>query len=104
MSHRVHGQDGGAQDPRGRKGAEDRNYGGKSQRRHNQIRNSKVSSLSDYKANKKKAFNGITPELEGFRRPNGAQIEADLCVSDMGGLVIGFDYSVVHKRRSRGLY
>ena len=34
----------------------------------------------------------ITPELEGFRRPNWAQIEADHCVSDMGGLVFGFDY------------
>ena len=31
----------------------------------------------------------ITPELEGFRRPNWAQIEADLCVSDIGRLVFG---------------
>ena len=30
----------------------------------------------------------ITPELEGFRRPNWAQIKADLCVSNMGGLVL----------------
>ena len=29
----------------------------------------------------------IPPELEGFRRPNWAQIKADLCVSDMGGLI-----------------
>ena len=27
----------------------------------------------------------ITPEVEGIRRPSWAQIEADLCVSDMGG-------------------
>ena len=46
----------------------------------------------------------ITPELEGFRGPNWAQIKADLCVSNMGGLVFGFDYWVAQKRRSRGLY
>ena len=40
------------------------------------------------KANKKKnGYTIITPAPEGFRRPNWAQIEADLCVSDMGGLV-----------------
>ena len=32
----------------------------------------------------------ITSELEGFRRPNWAQIKADLCVNNMGGLVFGF--------------
>ena len=42
----------------------------------------------------------ITPELEGFRRPNWAQIKAD----NMGGLVFGFDYRMAQKRRSRGLY
>ena len=44
------------------------------------------------------------PELEGFRRPNLTQIEADLCVSDMGKLVFGFDYRMAQKRRSHGLY
>ena len=39
----------------------------------------------------------ITPELEGFKRPNWAQIEADLCVSDMGGLVFRFDHRVAQK-------
>ena len=46
----------------------------------------------------------ITPELEGFRRPNWAQIKADLCVSNVSELVFGFDYWVAHKRRSRGLF
>ena len=27
----------------------------------------------------------ITPELEGFKRPNWAQIKAELCVHDLGG-------------------
>ena len=36
--------------------------------------------------------------------PNQAQIEADLCVSNMGGLFFGFDYRVAQKRRGRGLY
>ena len=40
----------------------------------------------------------------GLRRPNWAQIEAELCVSDLGGLFFGFDYRVAQKRRSRGLY
>ena len=31
----------------------------------------------------------ITPELEGFRRPNWAQIEADLCVSNVGRYLWG---------------
>ena len=53
---------------------------------------------------RKNACTIITPELEGFGRPNWAQIEADLCVSNMGGLVFLFDYRVTQKRRSRGLY
>ena len=32
----------------------------------------------------------ITPELEGFRRPNWAQNEADLCVSNVGRYLWGF--------------
>ena len=39
-------------------------------------------SFSYHKANK----NRITPKLEGVGRPNWAQIEAELCVSDLGGL------------------
>ena len=31
----------------------------------------------------------IRPELEGFRRPNWAQIEADLCVSNVGRYLWG---------------
>ena len=35
-------------------------------------------------------------EVEGFRRPKLAQIEAELCGSDMGGLIF-----VILYRRSR---
>ena len=35
---------------------------------------------------RKKLCHSITHELEGFRRSNWAQIEAELCVSDLGGL------------------
>ena len=47
---------------------------------------------------RKKLCHSITPELEGFRRPNCAQIEAELCASDLGGLYFGFDYQVAQKR------
>ena len=53
---------------------------------------------------RKKVCHSITPELEGFRRPNWAQIVAEVCVSDLGGLFFGFDYWVAQTRRSRGLY
>ena len=53
---------------------------------------------------RKKVCHSITPNREGFRRPNWAQIEAELYVSDLGGLFFGFDYRVAHKRRSRGLH
>ena len=56
------------------------------------------------KANKKTVCHRIMPQLEGFRRPHWAQIEAELCVSDQGGLIFGFDYRVAQKRRSSGLY
>ena len=39
----------------------------------------------------------ITPEPEGFRKPNGAQIKADICMSNMGGLVFGFNHRVAQK-------
>ena len=57
---------------------------------------------SYYKANKKKKLcHRITPKLESFKRPNGAQIEAELGVSALGGLFFGFVYRVAQKRRSR---
>ena len=64
-----------------------------------------VGYTSIHKANnKKKLCHCITPEPEGFRRPNWAQIEAKLCVSDLDGLGSGFDYRVAQKRCSRGLH
>ena len=47
-------------------------------------------SLS-YSTIKQRRRNSIMPEIVGFRRHNWAQIEAALCVSDMGGC-FGFDY------------
>ena len=54
---------------------------------------------SYWKANKKKLCHSITPELQGFRRPNWAQIEAELCVSDLGVFFL-FDYRSTGWQRS----
>ena len=51
-------------------------------------------AITIYKANKKKLCHRITPKIEGFKRPNWAQTEAELCVSDLGGLFFGFDFQV----------
>ena len=56
-----------------------------------------VQSVLLKQIRKKNVCTIITPELEGFRRPNWAQIKADLCVSNMGGLVFGFDYWVAQR-------
>ena len=54
---------------------------------------SSVQYICITKANKKKTgCTIITPELKGFRGPNWAKIEADLCVSNMGGLAFLFHY------------
>ena len=47
----------------------------------------KSANITIYEANKK-SF--VTPELEGFRRPNWAQIEPELRGSDMDGLFLLF--------------
>ena len=45
-----------------------------------------VGYTSHYKTNKIILCHNITPNREGIGRPNWAQIEAELCVSDLRGL------------------
>ena len=67
------------------------------------VHNNEAQSYHYIKSKQERSFyHRITPELEGFKRPDWAQIEAELCVSDLGWLFFLdlFDYRVAQKRRS----